>query len=242
MVSRLAALLLSGIAVLQVQAQTVPTPTDLVGTWNSKANSTQTGPDFYNPVDERFTEPKHPGISYSFSADGHFEEAYYRAIANPQNPKCPKGIIQWQHGSFEKLANGSLVLKPIKVDGRQLYSDPCSFKNSIYTRYNTSELFERYEVMTDPYHKIPRLNLYKFDGSPIMPLYLAQSPPKMLPTTTLNPLTTATAKPGKVKRGELPSPNDVLFKRTMPGAYRADYWWWFGVLMTASGGVLYFFF
>lgn len=44
MVSRLAALLLSAIAVLQVQAQTVPTPTDLVGTWNSKANSTQTGP------------------------------------------------------------------------------------------------------------------------------------------------------------------------------------------------------
>ena len=27
-------------------------------------------------------EPSHPGISYSFTADGHYEEAYYRAISN----------------------------------------------------------------------------------------------------------------------------------------------------------------
>ena len=37
---------------------------------------------FYNPVEEKFTEPKHTGISYSFTADGFYEEAYYRAIAN----------------------------------------------------------------------------------------------------------------------------------------------------------------
>ena len=37
---------------------------------------------FYDPVNEKFTEPKHPGISYSFTADGYFEEAYYRAVAN----------------------------------------------------------------------------------------------------------------------------------------------------------------
>ena len=58
------------------------------------------------------------------------------------NPNCPKGIIQWQHGSFKKLDNGSLSLDPIKVDGRQVYSDPCSYGNSIYTRYNTTELFK----------------------------------------------------------------------------------------------------
>lgn len=45
MLARLATLLLSGAALLQVHAQdTVPTPGDLVGTWNSKAGSTQTGP------------------------------------------------------------------------------------------------------------------------------------------------------------------------------------------------------
>jgi hypothetical protein len=50
--------------------------------------------------------------------------------------------MQWQHGSYEKLANGSLSLKPIKVDGRQLYSDPCLYKNAVYTRYNASETFK----------------------------------------------------------------------------------------------------
>ncbi|KAK7183088.1 hypothetical protein DPSP01_005966 [Paraphaeosphaeria sporulosa] len=215
---------------------------DLVGTWSSKSNSTLTGPGFYDPTNDRFTEPKHTGISYSFSADGHFEEAYYRAVANPSNPRCPKGIIQWQHGSFKKLDNGSLALEPIKDDGRQLYSDPCTYKNSIYTRYNTTELFERYEVLTDGYTKKTRLNLYKFDGSPLMPLYLAMSPPQMLPTSTLNPLTTSTAgaKPtGKVKRSDLPL--NVLSKRT-PQQQQADRWWWFGVFLTASGGILYYFF
>lgn len=37
---------------------------------------------FYDPVNEKFIEPKHTGISYSFTADGHYESAYYRAIAN----------------------------------------------------------------------------------------------------------------------------------------------------------------
>ncbi|ORX98126.1 chaperone for protein-folding within the ER, fungal-domain-containing protein [Clohesyomyces aquaticus] len=224
-------------------AQTLPT--DLIGTWSSKSNSTLTGPGFYDPVNEKFTEPKHTGISYSFSEDGHYEEAYYRAIANPTNPKCPRGIIQWQHGSFVKNDNGSLSLTPIAVDGRQLYSDPCLYENAVYTRYNTTELFKQYEVITDPYHNIPRLNLYKFDGEPLMPLYLAFSPPQMLPTTTLNPLTTSTpggAKAtGKIKRSELPMNHNVINKRT-PQELRQNQVWWFGVFLTASGGVLYFFF
>lgn len=72
-----------------------------------------------------------------------------------------------------------------------------------------------------------------------MPMYLAYSPPKMLPTTTLHSLVTATPAAGKVKRGF--APQEVLFKRT-DGNVRADQWWWFGVLMTAGGGVMYWFF
>jgi hypothetical protein len=47
MVSRIAALLLSGVAMLHAQAQATAAttlPTDIVGTWNSKSNSTMTGP------------------------------------------------------------------------------------------------------------------------------------------------------------------------------------------------------
>ncbi|EMD64716.1 hypothetical protein GGP41_003004 [Bipolaris sorokiniana] len=242
MVSRLAALLLSGVAMLHAQAQTAVGAADLVGTWTSKSNSTMTGPGFYNPVEEKFTEPKHTGISYSFTADGFYEEAYYRAIANPQDPSCPKGIIQWQHGSYEKLSNGSLILNPIKVDGRQLLSDPCRYKYATYTRYNTSELFDRYEyVASDAYAKIPRITLYKADGAPMMPMYLAMAQPQMLPTTTLNPLVTQTAAPKNSKRGELPLNHEIIYKRT-PGAARSEQWWWFGVFMTASGSLLYYFF
>lgn len=49
--------------------------------------------------------------------------------------------MQFQHGSYEKADNGSLVLTPIKVDGRQLMSDPCKHQFSTLTRYNQTELF-----------------------------------------------------------------------------------------------------
>lgn len=86
------------------------------------------------------------------------------------------------------------------------------------------------------------MNLFKKDGSPLMPLYLAFSPPQMLPTSTLNPLTTSTAgaqATGKAKRSEPPA--GVMGKRS-PQQKQADRWWWFGVFLTASGGVLYYFF
>jgi hypothetical protein len=89
-----------------------------------------------------------------------------------------------------------------------------------------------------------RLNLFKFDGSPMIPMYIAFSPPQMLPTTTLNPLATPT--PGgakastKVKRADLPLNHNVINKRT-PQQQWADRWWWAGVFLTASGSVMYYF-
>jgi hypothetical protein len=179
-----------------------------------------------------------------------------------EKPKCPKGIIQWQHGSYEKGANGALTLNPIKVDGRQMYSDPCQYKTSVYTRYNVTMKFKvrqrrhtirclvrmvltpikTYQVYTDTYRNKMRLDLFQADGAPLQPLWLVYNPPKMLPTQTLNPLVTATpATGGKVKRGDLPLNHEVLFKRT-DGKVRADQWWWFGVMLTASGGFLWYFF
>jgi len=55
---------------------------NLIGTWTTKSKAVFTGPGFYNPVTDKLTEPNHPGISYSFTEDGHYEEAYYRAIPN----------------------------------------------------------------------------------------------------------------------------------------------------------------
>lgn len=71
-----------------------------------------------------------------------------------------------------------------------------------------------------------------------MPLYIAFTSPKMLPTTTLNPLVTATAT-AKAKRG-LPLPdNDVLFRKS---GNMADNVFWAGLLATGAGGLLWWFF
>ena len=72
----------------------------LVGTWTTKSKKVMTGPvrspdlgrerspanlkmqGFYDPVNDNLIEPELAGISYSFTSDGYYEEAYYRAISN----------------------------------------------------------------------------------------------------------------------------------------------------------------
>ncbi|EMC93268.1 hypothetical protein BAUCODRAFT_36940 [Baudoinia panamericana UAMH 10762] len=230
-----------------VTAQTWPS--NLVGTWSTKSNKTVTGPGFYDPINERLIEPSRTGISYSFTQDGWYEEAYYRAIANPQNPACPSGIMQWQHGNWVMNANGSLTLTPIEVDGRQLLSSPCEYQTGIYTRYNVTEQFQRYSQYIDPYHNIPRLDLFRFDGSPMNPMYLVYKPPQMLPTSTLNPTSaTATNKAKRTPAANMEIPVDWKIKLAGEQAHggesvvhriNADRLWWIGLGMTGVGGLLY---
>ena len=189
--------------------------------------------------------------------------------------------MQWQHGSFQQLINNTLLLNPIAVDGRQLLSAPCEFNTqSLYTRYNQSETFivgvsithimresemnrvntvlsQTYDVVPiDPYHGIPRLNLFEFDGTPMNPMYLAYAgTPNMLPTSTLNPTSTSTGAPAtatssstssKRKRSEpvlaaLPIKTRALLN-TKTALLNPDTWWWFGISATALGGVAYYFF
>ncbi|KAJ5144208.1 uncharacterized protein N7515_002995 [Penicillium bovifimosum] len=208
---------------------------DLIGTWTTKSRDVITGPGFYDPLNDKLLEPNLTGISYSFDDKGHYEEAYYRAISNPADPKCPGGIMQWQHGSYTVFGNGTMILKPIAVDGRQLLSEPCRKKTGYYTRYNTTEEFKSFSVGIDKYHKIKRLDLTRADGSVLHPMYLAHQPPKMLPTTTLNP----TPMGHKSKR-ELSSQTGFrLISRDE--LVNPDRWWWLGVLMTSVGGVAFFY-
>ncbi|KAL9595607.1 MAG: hypothetical protein Q9219_006344 [cf. Caloplaca sp. 3 TL-2023] len=198
-------------------------------------------------------EPPLTGFSYSFTDDGFYEVAYYRAGSNPQQPSCPKGIIQWQHGKYHKASNGSLILNPFAVDGRQLMSDPCTYNNAVYTRYHQQEIFKQYEVMVNDYDKAMRLNLYGWDGTPLNPMYLAYKPPQMLPTQTLNPTAgapTEGSKPastGKSKRAlagdedglvQIALDRQALLERKYTA--NADRLWWLGLGMTALGGVGYF--
>ncbi|KAH8775709.1 chaperone for protein-folding within the ER, fungal-domain-containing protein [Hyaloscypha sp. PMI_1271] len=223
----------------------------LVGTWSTKSAKVLTGPGFYNPVNDTFIEPSHTGISYSFTADGFYEEAYYRAISNPTKPSCPQAIMQFQHGTFIENADGSLSMSPFSVDGRQLQSNPCSSKTSTYSRYDQSEIMKKYQVYTDPYTKLTRLDLYQFDGTPMNPMFLAFSPPQMLPTVTMNPTSTAASSGKKSKRtagaGEEMNPplnaKAPHIKRDFEGSlvHRIDLnmLWWAGVGMTIFGGAAY---
>ncbi|KAF1818878.1 ROT1-like protein [Dissoconium aciculare CBS 342.82] len=241
-------LAIAGASLVAFSAAQGTWPTNIVGTWSTKSKSTVTGPGFYDPLNDKMIEPAHTGISYSFTGDGHYETAYYRAIANPVNPACPSGIMQWQHGSWIQNANGSLSLTPIAVDGRQLMSEPCNGKTGIYTRYNQTELFKWYEYLIDPYHNIPRLNLYKFDGSPLPPMYLIYSPPQMLPTTTLHPASTASSTAAaNAKRGLSPEVPPILLSwssdrhdEDIVHRINPERLWWVGLAFTGVGGLLYF--
>lgn len=62
-------------------------------------------------------------------------------MSTATSPSCTKAVMQWQHGKYEIVDNGSLILRPIAVDGRQLLSDPCKYSNSIYTRFNATETY-----------------------------------------------------------------------------------------------------
>ncbi|CZT43794.1 probable Protein rot1 [Rhynchosporium secalis] len=220
----------------------------LVGTWSTKSAKVLTGPGFYNPVNDSFIEPKHTGISYSFTADGFYESAYYRAIANPAKPQCPGAIMQFQHGSVVENLDGSLTLTPISVDGRQLQSNPCDGKFSLYTRYNQTETMKKYAVSIDPYSKLTRLDLYQFDGAPIQPMYLAFTPPQMLPTITMNPISTGTKKAKRTAEAkhqyDVPLNKDAAhvkhdFDRPLLHQMDVNMLWWTGVGMTVFGGVAY---
>lgn len=218
----------------------------IVGTWTTKSFKTFTGPGFYNPVDDRFIEPELTGISYSFTADGFYEEAWYRAISNPTTPSCPSGLLQWQHGSYTIHANKSITLTPIAVDGRQLTSTPCRYDNSIYTRYHQPGFMKEYTIETDKFHNIPRLNLFQFDGSPQQPLYQAYTPPQMLPTQTLNP-TAAPSATGKAKRdneqifihNDAPlNKNAIVIPKELIDAEQV---WWAGIGLVVIGSAMYMF-
>lgn len=223
---------------------------DLYGTWSSKSNQVFTGPGFYDPVDELLIEPSLPGISYSFTEDGYFEQATYLVTGNAKDPSCPSAALTFQHGTYDLLDNGTLILNPIPVDGRQLVSDPCSDNGtSTYNRYNQTMTFESFYVQLDTYHGMYKLQLYQFDKSLLQPLYLAYRPPMMLPTETLNPTATGNSatSTGNQKRSLKDTVRRNLenkhrtnaVKKNSKGIFSSDIFWYLSVGMIGVGSVVF---
>lgn len=226
-----------------------PNMAELEGTWTSKSNTVFTGPGFYDPVDELLIEPDLPGISYSFTKDGHYEEALYRVTPNPVNHSCPVATLSYQHGTYELLSNGSLVLTPIAVDGRQLLSEPCGTQtknmatNSLYSRYVQATWFKTFQVYVDGYQGRYTLQLFQFDGSKMQPLYLAYKPPLMLPTYALNPTDKASETSSTLRR---------RIKRSLENQFRTtaikdfntskfDFYYYLGITLLGGSAIVAFF-
>lgn len=240
---------------LHANLASADTEGSIVGTWSTKSNAVFTGPGFYDPVDELLIEPALPGISYSFTDDGFWEEAIYQVTPNPKNHSCPAAVLIYQHGTYKQGSSGSLTLTPFNIDGRQLLSEPCKDDGvSSYTRYQQQESFKGYAVYIDPYHGRWRLDLTKSDGSIMQPLYLAYRPPQMLPTITMNPTadakaTTASSKEKRDTHGlELNLGQRVrrgLENRFKTNAIKQegfDYnlWWYTSATVMGLGAVMFF--
>lgn len=101
---------------------------------------------------------------------------------------------------------------------------------------------------------MPRLDLYRFNGAPLPPMYLAYRPPQMLPTITLNPTATPIPSGKNSKRTpeapyrwgdlELPLNQNAIHTKskkqfTVISSISPDIVWWGGVVMTLLGGAFF---
>jgi len=198
--------LLSGVRAQDVTYDSTHNVTSLEGTWSSGSGAVQTGPGFANPVNFTFTYPNTTGISYSFTtgmlsdgSDGYFEEAQYRFTGNGSQPTCIVGVVQWQHGTYTLNSNGSMTLNPFAADGRQQVQDMCAAKSNIIQQFNQTTLFANWNIYQDP-TRGPKLQIYRFDGAPLSPMYLISATPDMLPTTTLTNTTQGQLAPSSASR------------------------------------------
>ncbi|KAL4975268.1 protein rot1 [Aspergillus desertorum] len=191
---------------------------DLIGTWTTKSRQVFTVPSRMDVVKDGLIEPRLTGVSFSFTEDGYFEGAFYRAISNPHDQSCPKGIMRWQHGTYTFGSDGSIHLIPIAEDNRQLMSDPCSSSKGLYTRYNQTEKYSSFTL------------------GMIRTMTAAR---EMLPTGPLKSIA-----PKKAKRhleGEQATPFDLRTLVNKDSFVDPDRWLWVGVVMSAIGDVALFF-
>ncbi|CAO1636361.1 unnamed protein product [Sympodiomycopsis kandeliae] len=163
--------------------------TTLAGTWSSGSGSVVTGLKFFNPGSGVFTYPKAAGQSYSFTDDGHWEQALYIYETNPSKPSCVSAQLIWQHGTYVlHSSNNSLTLTPFKGDGRQQISDRCASESNKIQSYNQVETMLGFEIHLDTHYTKAAysLQLYEFDGTPKPVMWQIYNPPQMLPTEQLH--------------------------------------------------------
>ena len=118
---------------------------------------------------------------------GHYEIARYRFTANATQPSCITGVLNWAHGTYELLPNGSIWMVPFG-DGYQQVQDPCAATSNFFQNFNYTELYLSWRIFTDPVDGY-KLHLFEFDGTPVAPQFQVSTTPNMLPTQSLRNVT-----------------------------------------------------
>jgi len=157
--------------------------TGITGTWSSGSQQVSTGWGFAQPMNESFIYPPVTGMSYSFSDDGYYEIARYRYAGNGSQPTCITGVMNWCHGTYLLLPNGSIILTPLG-DGYQQIQDPCAAVSNQVQSYNDTELYQLWQITLDPVYGY-LLYMFERDGTPLPPMGLVSVTPNMLPTQIL---------------------------------------------------------
>ncbi|KAI0070364.1 hypothetical protein K474DRAFT_1670155 [Panus rudis PR-1116 ss-1] len=174
-------------ALAQLDLTPAHNTTSLTGTWSSGSKAVQTGPGFAHPNNKTFTYPAVTGISYSFTDDFFYEVARYRFNGNGTDPHCITGVVNWHHGKYELVDNGSIILHPFG-DGYQQIQDPCAAISNFIEDYNNTEMLSHWQIFSD-INDGPKLHLFDFDGTPLAPQFQVSPSPNMLPTRLLRNVT-----------------------------------------------------
>lgn len=224
-----------GQAQVPIVYDSIHNATPIVGTWASGSRNVVTGANFANPANRSFNYPPVTGISYSFTDDGWYEIARYRFNSNGSQPTCITGVLNWVHGNYQLLPNGSILCTPLG-DGFQQIQDPCAAQSNFIELYNDTEIYQSWRIFLDPTDG-PKLHLFQFDGSPLNPQFQVSPTPNMLPTSLLYNVTPASTSPapfqtqdGFVATGSNSSKSvNVLIKSASSGERR-----WGGLLSVVT--------
>jgi hypothetical protein len=172
--------------------------TSIVGSWSSGSRAVQTGPGFANPLNRSFIYPKVTGEAYSFSDDGWFEISRYRMVSNGSEPSCITAVMYWTHGLYEILENGTIIATPVG-DGYQQIQDPCAAISNMIEGINVTEPFPIWRIFQDASQGY-KLHLWRYDGTPVAPLFQVSPTPNMLPNQKLRDDPVAPAGTGSTRR------------------------------------------
>lgn len=91
--------------------------------------------------------------------------------------------MNWCHGTYELLPNGSIYMIPFG-DGFQQIQDACAAVSNFIEDYNDTEIYQSWSIFQDPILGY-QLQLYQFDGTPLAQQNLVTTSPNMLPTRSL---------------------------------------------------------